>query len=211
MVRYGAIRTTVELKSIYRHFSKLSPGSPTYIVPPPPPGVPPRKREINNIRRIISLTQTSHNAPSHLACVASVSNRGIARKLERKQKKVEGGEGGEKRKLPSFPSPSPVIFFCSGPSFLDEPREETLATQATSHYKWLLRIKPHFFHITSIGWIFLLVFSKSDSRQYYDFSNHSLAFIQFIFRILFLYVTVKKSKRMYRMVGALTFNVLSSD
>ena len=136
LVRYGAIRTTVELKSIYRHFSKLSPGSPTHTVPP-------RKREINNIRRIISLTQTSHNAPSH--------------------------------------------------------------------YKRLLRIKPHFFHVTSIGWIFLLVFSKSDSRQYYDFSNHSLAFIQFIFRILFLYVTVKKSKRMYRMVGALTFNALSSD
>ena len=55
-----------------------------------------------------------------LACVASVSNRVIARKLERKQKKG-----------PSFPSPSPVInFFCSCPSFLDEPREETLATQA---------------------------------------------------------------------------------
>lgn len=62
LVRYGAIRTTVELKSIYRHFSKLSPGSPTYIVPPPPPGIPPRKREINNIWRIISHTQTSHNA-----------------------------------------------------------------------------------------------------------------------------------------------------
>ena len=47
-----------------------------------------------------------------LACVASVSNRVIARKF-------------------SFPSPSPsLIFFCSCPSFLDEPREETLATQA---------------------------------------------------------------------------------
>ena len=36
-----------------------------------------------------------------LACVASVSNRVIARKLEREQnkkKKVEGGGGGEKRK-----------------------------------------------------------------------------------------------------------------
>ena len=39
-----------------------------------------------------------------LACVASVSNRVIARKLERKQKKVEGGGGGEKRKrLPANP------------------------------------------------------------------------------------------------------------
>ena len=34
--------------------------------------------------------------------------------------------------VPSFPFPSPVIFFffCSCPSFLDKPREETLATQA---------------------------------------------------------------------------------
>ena len=56
-----------------------------------------------------------------LACVASVSNRVITRRLERKQKKG------------SFvPLPLPVIhFFCSCPSFLDEPREETLATQAT--------------------------------------------------------------------------------
>ena len=35
---------------------------------------------------------------SVLACVASVSSRVIARKLEREQKKMEGGEGGEKRK-----------------------------------------------------------------------------------------------------------------
>ena len=40
-----------------------------------------------------------------LASVASVSNRVIARKLERKQKKVEGGRGGEKRKrLPAKPT-----------------------------------------------------------------------------------------------------------
>ena len=67
--------------------------------------------------------------PQMVACVASVSNRVIERKLERKQKKVEGGGGGEKRKrlpanptilensgvcgqaVPSFPSPSPVIHF----------------------------------------------------------------------------------------------------
>ena len=38
--------------------------------------------------------------PLYAACVASFSNRVIARKLEREQndKKVEGGEGGEKRK-----------------------------------------------------------------------------------------------------------------
>ena len=41
-------------------------------------------------------------------------------------------EAEKRLKVPSFPSPSPVIhFFCSCPSFLDEPREETLATQAS--------------------------------------------------------------------------------
>ena len=41
-----------------------------------------------------------------LACIAGVSNRVIARKLEREQKKkVEGGGGGEKRKrLPANPT-----------------------------------------------------------------------------------------------------------
>ena len=46
-----------------------------------------------------------------LACVASVSNRIIAQKLD--------------------------IFFCSCPSFLDEPREETLATQANHFHDHL--------------------------------------------------------------------------
>ena len=56
------------------------------------------------------------------------------------------GAGGQA--VPSFPSSSPVIlffFFCSCPSFLDEPREETLATQANlfcsllrSKVKWKL-------------------------------------------------------------------------
>ena len=40
-----------------------------------------------------------------LACVASVSNRVIARTLERKQKKVEGG--GEKREGSFVPLPLP--------------------------------------------------------------------------------------------------------
>ena len=48
--------------------------------------------------------------------------------LEKKKKKVEGGGEGEKRFLRS-PPPSFFLFFCSCPSFLDEPREETLATQ----------------------------------------------------------------------------------
>ena len=56
-----------------------------------------------------------------VACVASVSIRVIARKLEREQKKkkMEGGRGREKRK-PSVPSPSPFIpfFFVLVPVFL---------------------------------------------------------------------------------------------
>ena len=52
-------------------------------------------------------------------------HRVIARKFERKQKKGW-------RFLHSPPPPPSFIFFffCSCPSFLDEPREETLATQA---------------------------------------------------------------------------------
>ena len=40
----------------------------------------------------------------------------------------------------NFPSPSPVIhfFLCSCPSFLDEPREETLARQANNTSPMLL-------------------------------------------------------------------------
>ena len=51
--------------------------------------------------------------PPRIACVASVSNRVIARKLEREQK-VQG-----------------FLFFCSRPDVLDELRAETLALQAT--------------------------------------------------------------------------------
>ena len=60
---------------------------------------------------------------SFIACVASVSNRVIARKLERKQKKGWRGRGrGEEevcgQAVPSFPSPSPVIhvFFALVPA-----------------------------------------------------------------------------------------------
>ena len=60
-----------------------------------------------------------------LACVAGVSNRVIARKLEREQKK-KGGRGrgrGEEEIIHSFPPPPPsfLFFFCSRPcNFLDE-------------------------------------------------------------------------------------------
>ena len=57
--------------------------------------------------------------PREVACVASISNRVIVRKLERKQNFVP------------LPLPRHSGFFCSCPSFLDEPREETLARQAT--------------------------------------------------------------------------------
>ena len=58
----------------------------------------------------------------NIACVASVSNRVIARKLEREQKKKGRRGRGRGEEFPCFPSPSPVIpfFFCSRPNFLDE-------------------------------------------------------------------------------------------
>ena len=54
------------------------------------------------------------------------------------KKTVEGGGGGEKRFLLSPPPPPSFIFFCSCSSFLDEPREETLATQATTETTYFL-------------------------------------------------------------------------
>ena len=57
-------------------------------------------------------TAIFENSSKLLACVASVSNRVIARKLERKQKKDWRGRGrGEEEEVPSFPSASPVIHF----------------------------------------------------------------------------------------------------
>ena len=51
-------------------------------------------------------------------------------KVGAEAKKRLKGEGEGRRGNP--PPPPSSIFFCSYPSFLDEPREETLATQATS-------------------------------------------------------------------------------
>ena len=46
-----------------------------------------------------------------VACEANVSNRVIARKLERKQKKVEGGGGGETfARKPHDSGKRPLIF-----------------------------------------------------------------------------------------------------
>ena len=69
-----------------------------------------------------------------VACIASVSNRVIARKLEREQKKVEGGGGmgEEETSFPSFPSPSPVIpFFKLSSQLSRQTGAETLATPAS--------------------------------------------------------------------------------
>ena len=65
-----------------------------------------------------------HSVPltfRYLACVASASNRVIARKLERERKKLESGRRAEKRKQRFLlsPPPSPVIpfFFALVPTF----------------------------------------------------------------------------------------------
>ena len=89
-------------------------------------------------------TRAGTLATQAIACVASVSNRVIARKLDRKQKKRLKGEGrGEEGGGGSFISlplrRHSFFFFCSCPSFLDEPREETLPTQATQAIFTLLK------------------------------------------------------------------------
>ena len=74
-----------------------------------------------------------------VACVASVSNRVITRKLE-----VEGGGGG----VPSFPSLSPVIpfFFSLVPAFLDElARKRLLRRLVGSFFPLPLPVIPFFF------------------------------------------------------------------
>ena len=90
---------------------------------------------MESLAKTREITFSTKSQPSKLACVASVSNRVIARKLERKQKKRLKGEGERRRGRGSFiplPLPRHLFFFCPCASFLDEPREETLATQATS-------------------------------------------------------------------------------
>ena len=53
----------------------------------------------------------SYNPFVRLACVASVSNRVIAGKLEREQKKKWKGKGEGKRFLLSLPPPPSFLFF----------------------------------------------------------------------------------------------------
>ena len=77
----------------------------------------------------------SYNPFVRLACVASVSNRVIAGKLEREQtkKKVEGGRGrgGEKASVTFSPFPLPRhSSFLLSSQLSRRTRAETLATQA---------------------------------------------------------------------------------
>ena len=75
----------------------------------------------------------SYNPFVRLACVASVSNRVIARKLEREQtkRKVEGGRGGEKASVTFSPFPLPRhSSFLLSSQLSRRTRAETLATQA---------------------------------------------------------------------------------
>ena len=55
---------------------------------------------------------------ARLACVASISSRVIARKLEREQKK--NGRGRGKREEETLARKPLHSFFCSRPNFLDE-------------------------------------------------------------------------------------------
>ena len=82
--------------------------------------------------------------------------------------------------VPSFPSPSPVIhFFCSCPSFLDEPREETLATQA--------KVSPaNCTNTLIIGkWAFFILFFLKHTHQSHNLINYFLR-RHYFFTILFL-------------------------
>ena len=53
-----------------------------------------------------------------------------------KKKRLKGEGKGRRGSFVPLPRHS-SFFFCSCPSFLDEPREETLATQATMVVKYL--------------------------------------------------------------------------
>ena len=94
-----------------------------------------QSNEIYLLSFFIHGKQLVHPSCILIACVASVSNRVIARKLEREQKKVEGGGGGEKRKrLPvSFvPLPLPLhSLFLLSSQLSRRTRTETLATEAS--------------------------------------------------------------------------------
>ena len=53
---------------------------------------------------LISSIRNNYVVTGILACVASVSNRVIARKLEQEQKKKLGGGGEKRKRLPTNPT-----------------------------------------------------------------------------------------------------------
>ena len=67
-----------------------------------------------------------------LACVASVSNRVIARKLEREQKQTNKQTNKQTQSPP--PSPSFPFFYLLSCQLSRRTREETLDTQAIMFY-----------------------------------------------------------------------------
>ena len=85
---------------------------------------------------MINQRSVDHARPA-LAFVASVSNRVIARKLEREQKK----------KVDSF-------YFCSRPDFSRRTRAETLATQASMAHA-NMKIRPEF-HLCVVPYYLLV-------------------------------------------------------
>ena len=77
---------------------------------------------------------------ARLACVASVSSRVIARKLEREQKKKWKGEGRRGNACPQTPS----FLFLLSSQFSGRTRAETLATQASArHLHYCKKINRH--------------------------------------------------------------------
>ena len=88
-------------------------------------------------------SNTQHSV-SHVCCYRnSLRNKrfqsSYCAKVRAEAKKRLKGKG-EGRRGSFFPLPLPrhSFFFCSCPSFLDEPREETLATQATTETTYFL-------------------------------------------------------------------------
>ena len=88
-----------------------------------------------------AFTEGNIQKANALACLASVFNRVIARKLEREPKKRKGEGEGEGRSVSFSPSPStPFLFVLLFSQLSGRTRAETLATQATNAY--LLDSRP---------------------------------------------------------------------
>ena len=88
-----------------------------------------------------AFTEGNIQKANALACLASVFNRVIARKLEREPKKGRGKGKGKGEAFPSLlPPPPPFLFVLLFSQLSGRTRAETLATQATNAY--LLDSRP---------------------------------------------------------------------